>query len=404
MIKNRDIIVYGLQAWDYDIASTCKYTAIEMAKNNRVIYVNPPMQRSSLYREKDDPRIQKRIRINKGQEDFLVQEMDNLWVLYPKMVAESINWIKSPSIFNYFNKRNDKKYAREVQKAVKRLDFSNFILFNDNSMITGFYFKEFLKPDIFIYLLRDAVIHVDYHKRHGTRLQPEIIAKADFAVANSDYFADYERETNPRSYMIGQGCDLTMYNDDDGKMKIPDDLKDIPKPIIGYVGFLTTIRLDIDVLVHIAEQKPEWSLVLVGPEDEGFEKSKLHELSNVYFLGRKKPEELASYIKGFNVALNPQVVNVITDINYPLKIDEYLAMGKPTVATKTTFMAYFKDYTYLPKTKEEYITAIEKALREDSPELQKKRKAYAAEHTWENFVNKIYNYIDDTYKLRKQPR
>jgi glycosyltransferase involved in cell wall biosynthesis len=400
MVKDKDIIVYGLQAWDYNVASTCKYTAIEMSRNNRVLYVNPPMQRSSAMFQKDEPEIQKRLRINRGEEDDLVQENENLWVLYPKTIIESINWIRSPWLFNFFNKINDKRYAKQVLKAIARLDFKDFILFNDNSMITGFYFKELLKPDVFVYLLRDAVIHVDYHKRHGTRLQPQIIKKADFAVANSDYFADYERQTNPRSYMIGQGCDLKMYNDDDGTLAIPDDVKDINKPIIGYVGFLTTIRLDIDVLVHIAEQKPEWSLVLVGPEDEGFENSKLHQLDNVYFLGKKRPDELAGYIKGFDVCLNPQVVNIITDINYPLKIDEYLAMGKPTVATKTTFMAYFKDHTYLPTTKEEYVTEIEKALIEDSPELQQSRKDIAGEHTWENFVNKIYEYIEETWQNR----
>lgn len=396
MIKNRDIIVYGMQAWDFNIASTCKYTAIEMSKNNRVLYVNPPLQRSSALFHKNDPNIQKRLRINRGEEDDLVKESESLWVLYPKTVVESINWIRSARLFNFFNKINDKRYAREVLKAIKKLGFNNYILFNDNSMITGFYFKELLKPDVFVYLLRDAVIHVDYHKRHGTRLQPLIIKKADFAVANSDYFADYERLTNPRSYMIGQGCDLKMYNDEDGSLAIPDDIKNIPKPIIGYVGFLTTIRLDIDVLVHIAEQRPQWSLVLVGPEDEGFLNSKLHQLGNVHFLGKKSPDELAGYIKGFDVALNPQVVNIITDINYPLKIDEYLAMGKPTVATKTTFMAYFKDSTYLPSTKEEYVEKIEKALEEDSPKLQKKRREIAGEHSWENFVNKIYHYIEET--------
>jgi len=175
---------------------------------------------------------------------------------------------------------------------------------------------------------------VDYHKRHGTRLQPQIIEKADVAVANSDFFANYCKQTNANSHMIGQGCDLTMYNDEDGNLKVPEDLINIKKPIIGYVGFLTTIRLDIEVLVHIAEQRSDWSLVLVGPEDDDFKNSKLHKLENVYFLGRKKPEELAAYIKGFDVALNPQKVNEITDVNYPLKIDEYLAMGKPTVATK----------------------------------------------------------------------
>ncbi len=394
MIKNRDIIVYGLQAWDINIASTCKYTAMEMSKNNRILFVNTPMQRSSAIFHKNDPAIQKRIRINKGEEEDLVKVNDNLWVLYPKTVIESINWIKSPKIFNFVNKINDKRYAREILKSVKKLNFKDYILFNDNSMITGYYFKELLKPSVFVYLLRDAVILVDYHKRHGTRLQPQIIKKADVAVANSDFFANYCRQTNPNSHMIGQGCDLTMYSDQDGSLKVPKDLIDIKKPIIGYVGFLTTIRLDIEVLVHIAEQLPNYSLVLVGPEDDDFKNSKLHSLSNVYFLGRKNPDELAAYIKGFDVALNPQKVNKITDINYPLKIDEYLAMGKPTVATKTTFMAYFKDHTYLPVTKEDYIIEIEKALKEDSPALRAERIECASGHTWENFVNKIYDQIE----------
>ncbi len=394
MIKNRDIIVYGLQAWDYNIASTCKYTAIEMSKNNRVLYVNPPLQRSSALFHKNEPDVQKRLKINRGEADDLVQQSDSLWVLYPKTIIESINWIRSAALFNYFNKINDKRYAREVLKAVDRLDFKNYILFNDNSMITGYYFKEMLKPDVFVYLLRDAVIHVAYHKRHGTRLQPLIIQKADIAVTNSDYFADYARETNPNSFMIGQGVDLERFSDPDDAIQIPAEFEGVPKPIIGYVGFLTSIRLDIEALVYIAEQRPDWSLVLVGPEDEAFLNSKLHQLDNVYFWGKKDPDQLAAYIKGFDVALNPQIVNIITDINYPLKIDEYLAMGKPTVATKTTFMAYFKDHTYLPSSKEEYVVEIEKALKEDSPELRKKRMEYAGEHTWENFVKKIYDYIE----------
>ncbi|MBU1012720.1 MAG: glycosyltransferase [Bacteroidetes bacterium] len=402
MIKDRDIIVYGLQPFDLGIASTCKYTALEMSKNNRVLYVNSPLQRKFAMFHKDLPEVQKRLKILKGEAPDLEQINDKMWTLYPRTMSESINWIKSVSIFNFFNKINDKRFARKIKETADKLGFKNYLLFNDNSMITGFYLKELLKPDVFIYLLRDAVILVPYHAYHGSRLQPQIIAKADITVTNSDYFAEYARQTNPNSYMIGQGCDLSRYNDDDGKLEIPGDLKGIKKPIIGYVGFLTEIRLDIEVLVHIAEQRTDWNLVLVGPEDEAFKKSKLHQLSNVIFLGRKDPSELAAYIKGFDVALNPQIVNPITDINYPLKIDEYLAMGKPTVATKTTFMAYFKDITYLPSTKEEYIIEIDKALKEDSPELAKKRIAVASSHSWGNFVDQIYNHINDLYKKRKQ--
>lgn len=395
MIKNRDFIVFGLQAWDINIASTCKYTALEISKNNRVLFVNPPLQRRLAIMNRNQPAVKKRLRIIKGKEPDLVKIHDNFWVLYTRTIVETINWINSPSIYDFFNKINDKRYAKQVLKAADKLQFKDFILFDDNSMLDGFYFKELLKPKLFIYLLRDAVILVSYHKKHGTRLQPQIIEKADFAVANSDFFANYCRQTNPNSFMIGQGCDLSMYSDKNGSLQVPDDLIKIKKPIIGYVGVLTTIRLDIEVLVHIAEQRPDYSLVLVGPEDEDFANSRLHELDNVYFLGRKNPDELAAYIKGFDVALNPQKVNEITDVNYPLKIDEYLAMGKPTVATKTTFMEYFKEHTYLPVTKEDYVIEIDKALKDDNPELRKERIAYASGHSWENFVNKIYQNIED---------
>ncbi len=402
MIENRDIVAFGLQPWDLDIAFTLKYTAIEMSVKNRVLFVNPPLQRSSQLKEKNKPEVQKRLDIIKGKEPDIVQVNENMWVFTPRTIIESINWISSPAIFDFFNKKNEKRFAKEINRAIEKLNFKDYILFNDNSMIIGFYLKEFIKPDFSIYLLRDAVTLVSYHAKHGKRLEPQLIAKMDLMVANSDFFADYGRKYNKESYMIGQGCDLSRYNDEDGKLTIPDDLAAIAqKPIIGYVGYLTTIRLDIEVLVHIAKSKPEWSLVLVGPEDEDFINSELHQISNVHFLGRKNPEELPAYIKGFDVALNPQIVNQITDINYPLKIDEYLAMGKATVATKTTFMAYFKDYVHLPSNKEEYITEIEKALTENSQEIVQSRIAFAKTHTWENFVSKIYKHATDIMKKSK---
>lgn len=393
MINNRDIIVFGIQNWD--ISSISRDTALEMAKKNRVIYVNPPLHRISALFHKKEPDIHNKLEIIKGKKPDLIKVGENMWVFYPCTIAESINWIKPPAIFDFFNKINDKRYAKEIKRVAAKLNFKNFILFNDTSMLTGFYLKELLKPHLFIYLLRDAVIEVPYHKRHGSRLQPLIIKKTDFTVTNSDWFAEYARKSNPKSFFIGSGCNLDRFNDNDGTLQIPDEIANIKKPIIGYLGYLTGIRLDIEVLIHIAKQKPDWSLVLVGPEDDAFKNSKLHKLNNVFFLGRKDPDKTPGYIKGFDVALNPQKVNEITDINYPLKIDEYLAMGIPTVATKTTFMNYFKDHTYLPATKEEYVIEIDKALKEDTPELRKERIVYASGHSWENFVEKIYEQIEN---------
>ena len=155
------------------------------------------------------------------------------------------------------------------------------------------------------------------------------------------------------------------------------------------------------LLEHIATQRPQWSLVLVGPEDEAFQNSKLHKMKNVYFLGNKLPEQLPAYIKGFDVALNPQLINDVTSGNYPRKIDEYLAMGKPTVATATAFMNYFKAHTYLAANKEQYIVMIEKALTENNPQLEESRRTYALTHTWDQNVEAICNLITQSSNGKK---
>lgn len=395
MIKNRDIVIFGLQRWDKYTSTITRNTAIEMAKNNRVLFVNPPLKRSTALFKRNEGFVKKRLKINAGKEGDLVQKNDNLWILYPRMIAESINWIQSDAIFSFLHKRNEKIFAKKIKEAISRLNFKNIILFGDTEMISGFYLKDFLKPNIFFYLLRDAITSVDYHKKHGKKMHPLLLQKADFVVTNSDTFENFAKKYNPRSFFIGQGCDLELYNDNENNLKVPDDIINIKKPIIGYVGALTTLRLDINILIYIAEQKPNWSLVLIGPRYEGFKNSKLNKIENVYFLGTKKPETLPNYIKGMDVTLNPQILNEITDLNYPLKIDEYLAMGKPVVATKTSFMDfYFSKFSYLAGSKEEYVTLIDKALKEDSPEAHIKRVQFANEHSWKNFVDKIYQYIE----------
>lgn len=296
-------------------------------------------------------------------------------------------------LFDKLNYQNAKRFFRDIQDAIEKLDFTNIIVFNDSSMFLGQYVQEFLNPSHYVYYMRDYLIKVPYWQRHGERLEPVLLKNADTVVNNSLLYTDYGAQYNANSYMVGQGCDVSLFNDEKDTIECASELRHIPGPIIGYVGYLTSMRLDIDLLVHLAKERPKWSLVLVGPEDDDFKNSALHGLDNVFFLGSKDGKELPNYIKGFDVAINPQLINDWTRGNYPRKIDEYLAMGKATVATGTRAMDMFADHVYLPITKEEYLNAIERALDEDSIELKKKRIAFAKQHTWENNVNDIYEAI-----------
>lgn len=394
---NRDIVIVGQQPWDVEIGSNCKDIALEFSKHNRVLYVNSPLDRITLYKHKKEAKVQKRLDIIKGKQNGIVNIQDNLWNLFPDRMIESINWIKNQFLFEFFNKINNKRFAASIKKAMEELAFKNIILFNDNDMFRCFYLKELLQPDVSIYYSRDYMLAVDYWKLHGEKLEPELIAKSNICVANSTYLANYCRKFNPHSYYVGQGCELDMFMHIKDKKK-PGDILAIPNPIIGYVGALQSLRLDLNVIEHIAESNPEWSIILVGPEDNQFKKSKLHQIKNVYFIGSKDPVELPSYINAFDVCINPQIVSQVTIGNYPRKIDEYLAVGKPVVATKTEAMSIFNEHTYLAETKEQYVMLIEKALEEDNDVLREKRKNFASSHTWENSVNEIYKAIQSVLK------
>lgn len=390
-ITGRDIIIIGQQPWDTDIGSNCKDIALEMSKNNRILYVNSPLDRVTRIRNKNDFKIQRRLAIINGKENGLIRINENLWNLYPDCMVESINWISIRSVFDAINKNNNRKFAASIKKAVDLLNFNDYILFNDNEMFKGFYLKELLNPSTSIYYSRDYMLAVDYWKKHGERLEPLLISKNDICMANSTYLADYCKMYNPNSYYIGQGCDLDMFQD---TSNIPVELKGLKKPIIGYVGALQSIRLDIDLIAGIASARPEWTIALVGPEDDNFKSSILHKLPNIIFIGLKPLKELPGCINAFDVCINPQLINEVTIGNYPRKIDEYLAMGKPVIATKTRAMDIFEDYVYLASDKEEYINCIEKALREDTFLLHANRKKFARLHTWENCVYEIYNILD----------
>ena len=101
VITGRDIVIVGQQPWDVEIGSNCKNIAEELSKHNRVLYVNSPLDRITLFKHKHEPKIQKRLKVIKGKYSGIVKIKESLWNLYPDKLIESINWIKNQSIFEF---------------------------------------------------------------------------------------------------------------------------------------------------------------------------------------------------------------------------------------------------------------------------------------------------------------
>lgn len=385
--------MFGLQPWDTPIGSNFKNMAIEIAKHNRVLYVNRPLDRITAWKQPSTSVTKRRKESIANKIGKLEEIQHNLWVLDPAVLLESINWLPEGFLYDHFNKRNCRKLAIQISLASSRLQFNNAILLIDNDFFNGLYLKEYLKADCMIYYIRDYLLSQPYFTKHGKRSEPELIRKADVVTANSLYLADYAKKYNRNSFYIGQGCEVENFVQSPDI--IPEDINAIKKPVIGYCGALISSRLDIDLLIFLAENKSEWNFVFVGPEDDDFKRAKLHSLKNVYFLGSKMAAQLPAYVHYFDVCLNPQIVNQMTIGNYPRKVDEYLAAGKPVVATATEAMKEFEGYAFLCNSRAEYITSIERALQEiDDKDKAAKRISLARSHTWENSIEGLYNALN----------
>ncbi len=393
-MRKRDFIITSLQPWDMPIGSNAKDIALEISKQNRVLYINTPLDKKSFLKDRNsnNPDYLQRYNAIKEKVPTLRQISTSLWVMDYPFSIWPINFIPDGKLFDWINRLNNKRMYQFVKKTIKEIGFNNYLLFIDNDIYRSFYAAKYLNPIFSIYYRRDNMTST-FWRKHAPRLEPKLCRKSDLVVANSPQLAKAVQVYNQFSFDIGQGVDLSNYSASKN-YQFPKDMLNIPHPIIGYVGWVTSRRLDANLLYQVASRCPQYSFVMVGGEDDYFRKHSLHSLRNVFFLGQKKQSETISYMVNFDICMNPQLVNEITIGNYPRKIDEYLALGKPVIATKTLTMEIFTDYVWNCLGADEYIQAISEALIPTSSDIIEKRIEFAHTHTWENSINKLYSHIN----------
>ncbi|MBE7170907.1 MAG: glycosyltransferase [Williamsia sp.] len=409
-IQNRDLVLFGFQPWEIQTGSNFVDMAYELSKYNRVLYVNRALDRITAWRQRKDPLVQARLQDIRKERNSIVKIQDQLWVLNPATVLESINWIPSAWLHDELNVINNERLAEEINKAIKALGFSHVILINDNDFLRGRYLKDLVKCDDYIFYLRDYLLGIDYFRRHGYRLEAETIHQATLVAANTAYLAAYASQWNPNSFDIGQGFRIPPEEiPPPSQETVPADIRIVPPPIIGYAGYISAKRIDTDIIATLAKELPHCSIVLMGSIDPVFPLKTLTRFSNIYFLGVKPFNQIKNYLRCFDVCINPQRVNETTRGNYPRKVDEYLIMGKPVVATRTEAMALFEGYTHLCTTATEWVSVIRKIISQPevhgSMEEQKRRMLFALKHTWGSSMEKLggaYYQVKETDQRKEE--
>jgi glycosyltransferase involved in cell wall biosynthesis len=163
----------------------------------------------------------------------------------------------------------------------------------------------------------------------------------------------------------------------------------------GFAGNFLAQKVDFELLEILASSRPEWTIVLIGPahEDTAVKVNRISARGNVHWLGAVPYEELPRYVAGFDVAIIPYLSNEYTAGCFPLKTFEYLAAGKPVVASGVPELDGMEPYVALVRDADAFMVAVERALSETSSSDAVSRQKLAAENTWEARANRLLELV-----------
>jgi len=236
------------------------------------------------------------------------------------------------------------------------------------------------------------------------RLDDELTRRADVIFATSRSQAERRQRINPQTHFVPNAVDFDLFHravTDD--LPVPADVVSLPRPIIGFVGWLTH-HIDVGLLRRIAEAYPRCSLVLVGPCElsAGADLEALRGLPNVVFLGRKDHSALPAYLRVFDVALMPYSLTGHVLSAYPAKLHEYLAAGRAVVATALPELRPFENVVWLAKSQDDFVRMVGRVLADGaSAEASAARADVARANTWDQRVAEIASILDALLRRRE---
>lgn len=292
---------------------------------------------------------------------------------------------------------NDMLEARQLRRALRALHMGRPAFWTQDPRAASLVDR--LPVSLVVYDLTDdwAAFEHDPHRRTAVAAQiAQLARRADFILACSRSLEAQAR---------GWGC-LVEYVPNavaaqgDPAVEEPQDVAGLAHPRYGYVGTLHDARIDVALLAAAARERPDAAFVLVGPDLlQQQSRDVLTSLPNVHLLGPRPHADVRGYIEAFDVCLLPNLVNEFTRSLDPLKLYEYLAAGKPVVATPTGATAELAEFVALAATGHDLVVAADRALRDDAPRLREARREAVRAATWDARAERIERLlrIADTF-------
>ena len=389
ILKNQNIICLASAMWD-DNWVNAQHIMSRLAKTNRVLYIETTGLRAPSTKRRDFKKIINRLRsFTKGTKKI----NNNLYVVPPY----TFPYYHNPII----KKINDFFLELQIKRLIKKFNLKNPILWVFLPTGEGLIGRFDEKLSIY-YCVDEYSENPGVPKETIIRMENNLLQKADLVVTISPQLFQDKKEKKPNTIYLPNVADVEKFSKASKCPEIPKEIAQVPKPIIGYVGNISNYKVNIPLLIDIAQKNPQWSIVLIGPVGHGdptTDITLLKNISNVYLMGSKPYNSLPCYLAAFDVAIIPFHENKYTLSSYPLKFHEYLAAGKKIVTPPLPAFRDYHDIVHFATTSDEFIAKIEIALkREITQKEQERRNAILKANSWEKRIIELSNLIINATK------
>lgn len=375
-VKSNDpgvVLLYG-PPWSDAPRMSKHHLAERFSRRQRVLYIEAPIHPLSFVTRTQEAVAHVR-RVIAGPQEI----RPNLWVysfLYPLPYHGFISLTSS----RYVNLINQKAFQPFLLSVLRALHIHKPVLLVGQAHALPLISA--LDPAVCIYHCSDELASVSGFPSSYAAMEEDLMASCDAVIATSERLAAEKRSYHNKVLTVPNAADFHHFASAAvDEYTAPSDLNTIRRPIIGYVGSMYE-WLNYDLVLEIAVQRPQWSFVFVGPRSKHLPQ-RLTALHNVHFLGSRPYEDVPRYLQGFEVAWIPFCYHDVTLKASPIKFYEYLAAGRPTVATKLPDLERFSHVAHLAATSVEFIAAITEALEDDTHERRSARMALARKHSWD---------------------
>ncbi|MFB2878321.1 glycosyltransferase family 1 protein [Floridanema aerugineum] len=264
-------------------------------------------------------------------------------------------------------------------------------------------FTRHLNPLLVVYDCMDELSAFKGASPTLKALEVELFSLGDLVFTGGQSLYEAKRDRHPHVYAFPSSIDKNHFGKARNLTAEPADQINIPHPRLGFFGVIDE-RMDIELLGEIAQARPDWHLVMIGPVVK-IDPTTLPNYPNIHYLGGKSYQELPEYVGGWDIAMLPFALNESTRFISPTKTPEYLAAGKPVISTsiRDVVRPYGEnDLVKIADNVTDFVAAAEELMSQDfdSSGWLEKVDSFLAENSWDSTWRRMMQLIESAMSDR----